>query len=65
MFPKIDETPALPFAQLTPQHIVIDLIYNPEQTKLLRIASDCGAKTINGLRMLHQQALKAWDLWQA
>ncbi|MCM8791707.1 MAG: shikimate dehydrogenase [Candidatus Omnitrophica bacterium] len=35
--------------------LVYDLIYNPTQTKLLRLASDIGAKTSNGLRMLLYQ----------
>jgi shikimate dehydrogenase len=35
---------------------VYDLIYNPPETKLLKLAKDAGARTSNGLRMLLYQA---------
>ncbi len=63
MHPNTKDCLPLPFSGITDQHVVIDLIYNPEQTELLRRATAQKAKTTNGLHMLQQQALKAWQLW--
>jgi shikimate dehydrogenase len=46
-----------------PSHLVVDLIYNPEETLLLKEAKSRGAATLNGLPMLKAQALKSWELW--
>ncbi len=46
-----------------PRHFVFDLIYNPDQSLLLRCAQARGAGTSNGLRMLHLQAEYAWQFW--
>ncbi len=62
-FPNVEESPSIPFEWITENHFVVDLIYNPEQTKLLREASARGAITLNGLSMLKEQALKAWSIW--
>lgn len=43
--------------------IVFDLIYNPQNTLLLKTAAKAGAKTINGLDMLVSQAAKSFELW--
>jgi shikimate dehydrogenase len=61
--PNFEEAPAIPFEFITSDHFVVDLIYNPEQTKLLREANERGAITLNGLSMLKEQALKAWEIW--
>jgi shikimate dehydrogenase len=41
----------------------IDLIYNPSQTEFLREASHGGAKTMNGLGMLIEQAALSQFFW--
>jgi shikimate dehydrogenase len=46
-----------------PESLVIDIVYNPLQTALLRTASERGAHTIGGLGMLVQQAAAAFELW--
>lgn len=43
--------------------IVSDLIYNPRETKLMRLAKERGAKTFNGLYMLLYQGAAAFTLW--
>jgi shikimate dehydrogenase len=63
MFPHTDEAPQLPYEALTPQHILFDLIYNPEETLFLRKGREKGATTKNGMDMLRLQALAAWDIW--
>jgi 3-dehydroquinate dehydratase/shikimate dehydrogenase len=42
---------------------VYDLIYNPEETKLLRVARAQGAETIGGLEMLVGQACHQFEWW--
>jgi len=64
-FPNILECLPIPFSEISKNHIAIDLVYNPETTQFLAKASEQGAKTVNGLPMLHRQAQKAWELWQA
>ena len=63
MFPHTDEAPQLPYEALTPQHILFDLIYNPEETLFLKKGREKGATTQNGMDMLRLQALAAWDIW--
>ncbi|RKY37070.1 MAG: shikimate dehydrogenase [Candidatus Omnitrophota bacterium] len=42
---------------------VYDLIYNPAQTKLLKLAQQKGLKFSNGLKMLLYQGMQAFELW--
>ena len=42
--------------------IAIDLIYNPFETKFLKEAKEYGLKTINGMDMLIEQALKTDEI---
>ncbi len=62
-FPNTEDCLNFPFEALTEQHLVIDLIYNPECSKFLLSAAEKGAKTVNGFYMLEQQAEKAWEIW--
>jgi len=43
--------------------VVSDLVYNPEETKLLRQGKNRGCKTINGLGMLIWQGALAFKVW--
>ena len=43
--------------------IVSDIIYNPEETKLLSIAKSHGCKVFNGLYMLLYQGAEAFKIW--
>lgn len=43
--------------------IVFDLVYNPQETLLLKTAKKSGANTISGLEMLVNQAAKSFELW--
>lgn len=62
-FPNNDDYIEIPFEFLTPDHLVVDLIYNPAKTKFLQNAEMHGAQILNGETMLKQQALKAWEIW--
>ncbi len=48
---------------LHPDLLVCDLIYNPPQTSLLKLAQEQGAKTLNGLGMLLYQGALSFELW--
>ena len=63
MHPKIDEAPNIPYNDIGTDHILYDLIYNPKETRFLKLGKSQGAKTINGLPMLHLQAEKSWEIW--
>ena len=62
-FPKINDHLPLPFDTFDNHHIVIDLIYNPEETFLLHEAKNHGASTFNGRKMLIEQAEESWKIW--
>lgn len=43
--------------------MVFDVIYNPEETKLLQMAKDAGCPTANGLYMLLYQGAASFKIW--
>lgn len=43
--------------------VVVDIIYNPEETALLKLAKQAGCKTMNGIGMLLYQGAAAFKLW--
>ena len=49
--------------RLLPGALVYDLIYNPEETVLLKQAKEAGAQTLGGLPMLVFQGAEAFELW--
>jgi shikimate dehydrogenase len=62
-YPKAYQCPDIPYELLTPNHYLYDLVYNPLETLFLQKGQAQGAKTHNGLLMLHLQAEKAWEIW--
>ena len=62
-FPNINDCPNIPYHAITNNHILFDLIYNPEETTFLKLGKQNQATTINGLNMLKLQAEKAWSIW--
>ncbi|MBP1645649.1 MAG: shikimate dehydrogenase [Bacteroidetes bacterium] len=65
MLPYLMQMPDIDIEYITNKHIVFDLIYNPEETLLLKMAKTKGAKTINGFDMLCYQAEQSWRIWNA
>ena len=43
--------------------LVMDLIYRPLQTKLLRMAAARGIRTVSGVEMFLAQGTAQWELW--
>ena len=63
MFPKTNECPAIPYQHLTEKHYLYDLVYNPQETLFMQKGLANGASALNGARMLHLQADRAWEIW--
>lgn len=63
MSPSVDDSPTEISTSFHNQHIVFDLIYNPIETKLLKMAKEQGAKTINGLTMFVEQGARSFEHW--
>jgi shikimate dehydrogenase len=57
--------PGLPFAPglLSPRHWVAEIIYFPAETALLRLARERGCRTLSGLGMAVNQAVRAFELF--
>ena len=64
MYPKVDFCPDIPYELLTPQHLLYDLLYNPDETLFMKKGRAQGATVKNGLEMLLLQAFAAWEIWQ-
>ena len=63
MYPNINTQPIINTKDINESMVVMDLIYNPEETVLLKEAKKQGAKTINGLGMLVYQGAIAFEIW--
>ncbi len=61
--PNVLEKPDLPYQFVGSDHLLYDLIYNPEKTTFLAMGEGNGAAICNGLSMLQYQAEKAWKIW--
>ena len=53
----------VPVDMLGPPQIVVDLVYHPVDTPLLRSARARGARAIDGVGMLVHQGARAFELW--
>ena len=64
MYPNVNACPAIPYELLTSDHLLYDLLYNPDETLFMRKGKEKGAVVKNGLEMLLLQAFAAWEIWQ-
>lgn len=62
MSPKADTT-SVPASLLHAGLSVMDIVYNPLETRLLKDAKHAGCKTIQGLEMFLNQAVAQFELW--
>ncbi|AFD09238.1 shikimate dehydrogenase family protein [Solitalea canadensis] len=62
-YPNIDACPTIPYEFLTSNHLLYDLVYNPEETLFMKKGKEKGAIVKNGLEMLHLQAERSWEIW--
>lgn len=63
MPPEVDDMPVRSIKCFHEGQILVDLVYNPLETKLIRAAKSRGVKTIGGLEMLLQQGARSFELW--
>ncbi|MBQ2014020.1 MAG: shikimate dehydrogenase, partial [Peptococcaceae bacterium] len=63
MSPNVDDMPPVNIGALSESHLVVDLIYNPMETKLLRLAKAQGAQIASGLGMFVYQGVLAFEKW--
>ncbi|MFZ3588232.1 shikimate dehydrogenase [Bacillus sp. DJP31] len=62
MYPSLDHTP-IHLGHIKENTIVSDIIYNPIETKWLRVAKSFGAKTLNGVDMFVFQGALSFEKW--
>ncbi|HJR75881.1 MAG TPA: shikimate dehydrogenase [Nitrospiraceae bacterium] len=62
MFPHNDET-CVPAAMWRSDLTVMDIVYNPRETRLLKEAKAAGCRTIQGIEMFLNQAVLQFELW--
>ena len=63
--PNINECPNIPYQYITEKHLLVDLVYNPEETLFLKKGRKNLAKILNGKSMLIHQAEEAWKIWNS
>jgi shikimate dehydrogenase len=63
-YPKTEECPDIPYAHLTSNNYLYDLIYNPEKSLFLLRGEDYGCIVKNGAEMLVLQAEASWKIWK-
>lgn len=62
MHPRVEQA-VVPKDALHGALAVMDIVYNPLETRLLREAREAGCKTIRGLEMFLNQAVDQFELW--
>ena len=60
MYPKIEQSF---FSERIPAKLVFDMVYNPLDTTLIRMAKAQGATVVRGLEMFLEQAVRQFEIW--
>lgn len=63
LFPNVNDKPNINYDSILPSFVVSDVIFNDPRTLFLGEAKKRGAKTINGLGMLVNQAALNFKIW--
>lgn len=63
LFPDVEAAPDIQIDSLRPDLVVADVIPNPPQTRLLRLAEQAGCTVLDGLGMLVNQGRIAINHW--
>ena len=61
MYPRENTCPLLP-SELN-CHVVMDFVYRPRKTQLLKMAANKGIATVSGLEMFLAQGFAQWEIW--
>lgn len=62
-YPKVEGCPNIPYQYLTSDHLLFDLVYNPEVTRFMSLGLEKGATVKNGYEMLLLQAERSYAIW--
>lgn len=62
MTPHVEDTP-VPTAVLANIAAVMDIVYSPVETRLLREAKEAGCRTVDGRYMLLYQGVAQFEIW--
>ncbi len=62
-FPNVDDCPNIPYDAIGNNHLLYDLIYNPDETLFLKKGAANHAQVKNGYEMLVLQAEENWRIW--
>lgn len=63
MYPKTEEAVITDKGFYEKIHTAYDLIYNPFETKFMKLVKENGGRAYNGLKMLLYQGIIAYELW--
>jgi len=64
-YPKIADFPQIPYKELNENHLLYDLIYNPQESAFLHFGKTKNCSIKNGLEMLEIQAESSWNIWNS
>jgi shikimate dehydrogenase len=62
MYPDVNQS-LVPRSLLKPNLCVMDIVYNPLETKLVKDAKGVGAKVVSGIEMLVYQGAASFEIW--
>lgn len=63
-WPDVEGCVDIPWEGVSEGHLVVDLVYNPEETLFLERAKAMGASVLNGKDMLRLQAERSLEIWK-
>ncbi len=63
LYPDVDQKPNVDYSTVKPNMVVSDVVMNDPHTLFLQEAEKAGAKTVNGLGMLANQAATNFNHW--
>jgi shikimate dehydrogenase len=64
-YPEIADFPQIPYKELSENHLLFDVIYNPTESAFLRFGKTRNCSIKNGLKMLEIQAESSWNIWNS
>lgn len=62
-FPDVDGKPEIQYSAIGAEHLLYDLVYNPEITAFMKEGLTRSASVMNGYEMLRIQAEESWRIW--
>ena len=65
MWPDTNQCPDIPYTFLSSQHVLLDVVANPDETLFMKKGREHGASVKGGKDMLEQQAVAAWNIWSS